>query len=174
MQTGQTNRALSLSFCPCIYNNIGLEAKPVENHCPARVNYIWCTYSLVCMRMLCRYVYQTTCLTCYIESSCTANDRAQVVYSGHTLVNTLVGFIVFRVHHWADEQRTVGQDLPAIIWGQAEERAIFLPFDLGRRLTVDWAVEQRWRSPHCQCIRRLRGEPEWAEVPHCWSYGGRG
>lgn len=38
-------------------------------------------------------------LTCNTESSCTAYDCAQVVYSGHALVNPLIGFIVFRVDH---------------------------------------------------------------------------
>lgn len=78
-------------------------------------------------------------LTCYVESRGAAADRSQVLDGGHALVDALVGFVVFGVHDGADEQRAVGQDLPAIV--QVEQNAIFLPVHLGRELAVDGAVE---------------------------------
>lgn len=70
-----------------------------------------------------------------------ANDGAQGVYSGHTLVNPLIGFIVFGMNHGGYEERAISQDLPALIRRQVEKRAIFPPLDLGRGLAVDRAVE---------------------------------
>lgn len=47
-------------------------------------------------------------LTCDVEPRRAADDGAQAVDGGHALVDALVRFVVFRVHHRADEQRAVG------------------------------------------------------------------
>lgn len=74
-----------------------------------------------------------------MESGGAAGDCAQVLNDSHTLVDTLVGFVVLGVHDGADEQRAIGQDLSAIV--RVEQNAIFLPVHLGRELAVDGAVE---------------------------------
>lgn len=69
-------------------------------------------------------------LTCDIEPGGAAADGAEVLDGSHALVDALVGFVVFGVHDGADEQRAVGQDLPAVV--RVEQDAIFLPVHLRR------------------------------------------
>lgn len=71
-----------------------------------------------------------------------ADDSAQVVDGGHTLVDALIWLVVNGVLHSADEQRATGEEASALVCGQVEERAVLLPLHPHWILTHHRAVQQ--------------------------------
>lgn len=80
--------------------------------------------------------------TCYWKTSCAARNGSQVVDSGNTLIGSLVRLVVLWVDYVCKQQRAVGEYASPLIWNQAHEGTIFLPFYACQRrcITVCWAV----------------------------------
>lgn len=78
----------------------------------------------------------------------TADDGAQVVDGGHTLIHALVWLVLSRVLHGTDEQRAVGKEPPALVCRQVEERAVFLPLHPHRILAHHRAAQHGGQTPH--------------------------
>lgn len=112
-------------------------------------------------------------LTCYREACRAAGNGSQVLNGGNTLIGSFVWLVMFRVDHMAEEQRAIGQYFSPLVWNQAHEGAVFLPFDVCRRgcVAVCRTVEESGVPPDGQRVLGLHGEPEGAEGLHCWSWG---
>ena len=94
-------------------------------------------------------------LTCYSQASSAAADGAQVVNGGHTLVDALVRFVVFGVHHSADEKRAVREQAPAVVCCQVGECAVLLPFHSHWGLAGHRAVQHSRQPAYGQRVHWL-------------------